>query len=400
MKKILVFSPYYPPHVGGLESHAAEFNEKISREGYQVTVFTPNLPKNNERNEEITLVDDGNAIRIIRYPAFELIPNYPLPRFWKRLFYRQLILLKKENFTVIISRTRFFVSTLMAMVFAKAFGKQWLHIEHGSDFSKMKSKILDFVAWSYDCIFGRLVFIFADSVVCNSQATADFAKMLYGNRKYFVIHRGVNEEMIAGIKAFEKSKMDYEGKIVVSYLGRLMIGKGVSDLLHAVANLDKLPLVCWIIGSGPEKENLERLTRELNISDKVVFWGNNLFRDAIALLKSSDIFVNPSYTEGMPTAVIEAALCSMPIIATDVGGTKEILSNKKEIIFIAPHEIEKISRAIKELTMNISLRKEMGDNAYKVVSGKFSWKKSIAQYKDILGKMDNGGVEKNTSTNF
>ena len=378
MKKILVFSPYYPPHVGGLESHAFDFNEKISREGYEVTVFTPDLPEKSGECEKV------NTVKVIRYPAFELIPNYPLPKFWKLKFYYQIVSLKKENFAVVISRTRFFVSTIMAMVFAKVRGIHWLHIEHGSDFSKMSSKTLSFLAWSYDCTLGRLVFFLADSVVCNSQATADFARTLYKNKKYLTIRRGINEEAIAVIKTFDKSKMGLNNKIVVSYLGRLMSGKGVSDLLHAIATLREISIICWIIGGGPEEENLKSLAKELKIEDKVVFWGNKHFQEAIGLLKASDIFVNPSYTEGMPTAVIEAALCHVPIVATDVGGTREILSGEKEIVFVQPHSVEEISNGIKKLALDVNFRKEMSDNAYAIVSGKFTWEKSIALYKGIF----------------
>jgi len=401
MKKLLVFSPYYLPHVGGLESHAAEFNEEISKEGYRVTVFTSNLPKNSKENEEIMLVDNGNAIQIIRYPAFELIPNYPLPKFWKRIFWRQIRALISGNFTVVVSRTRFFISTLMALVYAKTLNKQWLHIEHGSDFPKMKNKITGLISWIYDCTFGRLIFALADCVVCNSQASANFAQVLHGDRKYFVIRRGINEEKIAGIKAFNKSEVDYKDKLVVVYLGRLMGGKGVADLLHAVAALKDLPIVCWIIGDGPEKENLELLSRELDVRHKVIFWGEKNFHDAIGLLKASDIFVNPSYTEGMPTAVIEAALCHLAIIATNVGGTREIIDGENEIFLVSPHEIKAISKAIKTLAADTFLRKTMGDNAYNVVAGKFSWQKSMTQYKDILGRMESGAVEENSaSINF
>jgi len=387
MKKLLVFSPYYPPHIGGLESHAAEFNKNIIGEGYDVTVFTSNIPES--INDEKLLMEN-KSIRIIRFPAFELIPNYPIPKFWKTVFYQQLFFLAKSDFSVVISRTRFFISTLMAMVFAKVMKKHWLHIEHGSDFPKMRNKIMGFVSWLYDWVIGRLVFAFADVVVCNSKASANFAKKLYGGREYLTVYRGINEEKIANVKALKKEDLGYNGKVIVSYLGRLIGGKGVADLLEAVAELGNLSVVCWIIGDGPERQNLERLVHKLNIAHKIVFWGEKSFSDAIGLLKTSDIFVNPSYTEGMPTAVIEAALCRLAIIATKVGGTKEILNEENEVIFFFPHEIQAISRAIKKLTESVSMRGGMGDNAYKAVIGKFCWGKSMKQYKNILEKMELG----------
>lgn len=385
MKKLLIFSPYYPPHVGGLESHAAEFNANITGEGYDVTVFTSNLPKS--KSEE-KIVFGNKSVRIIRYPAFELIPNYPVPKFWTIGFYRQLRLITGGDFSVVISRTRFFVSTLMAMIYAKILKKNWLHIEHGSDFSKMNNRIISAVSWLYDWSFGRLAFVFADVVVCNSKASANFAKKLYGRREYIIIFRGVDEEKIVNIQAQKKENLGCGGMTVVSYLGRLIGGKGVADLLAAAAELNYSSVIYWIIGDGPERKKLEQMADKLGIAHRVIFWGEKSFSDAISLLKTSDIFVNPSYTEGMPTAVIEAALCRLAIVATRVGGTEEIVDGNDKIFFFSPYDIRAISRAIKTLSEDATLRESMGEKAFRAVTQKFYWRTSIKKYKDILEKME------------
>ena len=73
--KILEFCPYYPPHIGGLENHADEFNKYLSQKGMDITVFTPRLPK--DASEFETRYQD---VKIICFPAFEIISNYPLPK--------------------------------------------------------------------------------------------------------------------------------------------------------------------------------------------------------------------------------------------------------------------------------------------------------------------------------
>ena len=73
---VLIFSPYYPPHIGGLESHSEEFNQQLAQRGIDVLVFTPRLPKDAPERET------RRGVRIIRFPAFEIIPNFPLPQFF------------------------------------------------------------------------------------------------------------------------------------------------------------------------------------------------------------------------------------------------------------------------------------------------------------------------------
>jgi glycosyltransferase involved in cell wall biosynthesis len=392
MKKLLVFSPYYPPHVGGLESHSAQFNNEISRVGYAVTVFTPDLPQiPDTQNPEKATVEGGNTILVIRYPAFELIANYPIPKFWQFKFYQQIKQLKGERYDAVISRTRFFFSSLITMIFAKSLGIKWLHIEHGSDFPKLNNNIVNFIAWFCDHTLGWLVFRFADEVVCNSVASAEFASTLHCGRKYNIVFRGVNEAAISEVEKTDQArKYLAPNQVVISYLGRLISGKGVADILDALTCLSDLPLVLWLIGSGPEEVALRQMVTEKHLQEKVIFWGEKKFKEAIGLLKSSDIFINPSYTEGMPTAVIEASLCHLPIIATNVGGTREILKEVDEIVLFAPHDVETIANSIRKLSVDAELRKLMGENAFKAVTGKFDWSESVLKYKNILEAMMDG----------
>src|SRR3989339_457500 len=98
--KILDFSPYYPPRIGGLEKYAEELHEKLSERGCFITVFTPRIPQD-------ALEKEGKlGITIIRYPAFEIIFNYPLPCLWKIRFWQQWKMLSEKKYNLTISTTR------------------------------------------------------------------------------------------------------------------------------------------------------------------------------------------------------------------------------------------------------------------------------------------------------
>jgi glycosyltransferase involved in cell wall biosynthesis len=376
--KILVFSPYYPPHIGGLENHADEFNKYLSQRGVDIVVFTPRLPKN-----AAELETRYNKVRIVRFPAFEIIPNYPLPRFWNLKFWRLFLNLKKEKYNIVISRTRFFSTSLLALIYAKIKKIRWIHIEHGSDFPQFKG-IKSKIAKAYDHTFGKLVLKSAESVVANSQASADFVKKLSGVNPE-VIYRGVEIEKIEAIQASEETRKKYAGKVIIIYLGRLIEGKGVADLIQACSQIDK-NYILLIIGNGQERINLENLAVKLKIKDKVSFLGQKNFNEAISLLKSADILVNPSYTEGLPTSVIEAAICRKAIVATNVGGTSEIICGKNDGFLTEAKDIKILNKKLEILIADADMRNNFACSACNKVINKFNWDTNILKYLEIISK--------------
>ncbi len=375
-KKILVVSPYYPPHVGGLESHADEFNKYLVNDDFEVTVFTPRLPK-----ETLTSEIKYKKVKIYRFPAFELIPNFPVPCFWKNEYGKQSKKISEEKYDWVISRTRFFLTSVLAGIWARKRKIKWLHIEHGSDFVKLNSVWKSFLARMFDYIFGRWILRQADKVVANSKASAEFCKKLYSKRKYQVIYRGVEIDKIIDNKVVREK---YRNKVIILFAGRLIDGKGVSDLIEA---MDLIKINDWIlllVGDGPRKSDLENQVKNINLENQVFFLGQMNHQDLMGILNVSDIVINPSYTEGIPTNIIEAAKCGKAIIATDVGGTREIIDDGISGILIPPKQPKILASKIKFLIENNEIRKQMGNIAKEKVKNSFDWKVSIKKYMEIL----------------
>lgn len=380
--KILIFCPYYPPHIGGLESHADEFNKYLSQKGMDISVFTPRLPHGVPECEN----KYGN-VRIIRFPAFEIVSNYPLPKFWSLRFWKLFSFLFKQKFDIVISRTRFFNTSLLALIYAKIKKIKWIHIEHGSDFVKSGGKFSILVARIYDHTIGKLILRLVDKVIANSNASAEFCKRLFKNINCEVIYRGIETEKIISISGNTELKNKYPDDVIITFLGRLIDGKGVADLLSALSEIKNKNYICFIVGDGPERKNLENLAQKFKIENKIIFFGYKNFDDYIRILKISDIFVNPSYTEGLPTTVAEAALCQNAIIATNVGGTAEIITDQKSGFLIEPKNIAELKNKLEMLISNKELRKQLGENAYNEVRDKFNWDESIEKYIAIFQKI-------------
>lgn len=375
-KKILVFSPYYPPHLGGLENCADELNLYLTKNGFEVTVLTPKLP-NDSLEKEIAHA----KVKIWRYPAWEIISNYPIPCFWNkkcREIYRNVL---SGKYDWVFSHTRFFLTSFWAGLYAKKENIRWLHIEHGSDFVKLNSHFKSFLAKLFDWTLGRWILMSANKVVTVSLASAEFCKQLFSNRKYEVIYRGVELGNFENNLEIERK---YKGKTKILFVGRLIDGKGVSNLIKAVEKLKELDWVLLIVGDGPQSENLKEEVKRFGIGDRVVFLGQIERQKLIGIMNIVDIVVNPSYTEGLPTVIVEAAKCAKAIVATDVGGTREIIENNKSGILIKPKETQMLSEKIELLMKNSDLRKKLGKVAKEETKNKFDWEVSVKDYINIL----------------
>ena len=197
MKKLLIFPGYFPPHVGGLESHVDELSRRLSKEGFKITIFAPNIPKTKEY-EKI-----NENLEVIRYPAFEVINNFPMPKFWEKEFRHHLKSFKKESFDMVMSRTRFFFSSFIACRFARKNRIRFIHVEHGSEYVKLKNPITTFIAWLYDKTIGAYVIKKADTCIAISESSKRFLRRFRKKGEIPIITRGIEFEYLDDIKKDE-----------------------------------------------------------------------------------------------------------------------------------------------------------------------------------------------------
>jgi glycosyltransferase involved in cell wall biosynthesis len=115
------------------------------------------------------------------------------------------------------------------------------------------------------------------------------------------------------IEKAEQNSEDFD----VIYVGRLISHKNVDVLLKAISEVkEEIPdIKCGIIGDGPEKRNLIRLSKKLGLDNNIVFFGFiERDEDVYSYMKASKIFVLPSMREGFPNTILEANSCGLPAI--------------------------------------------------------------------------------------
>jgi glycosyltransferase involved in cell wall biosynthesis len=101
-------------------------------------------------------------------------------------------------------------------------------------------------------------------------------------------------------------------------------------------------------------------------------------------MKIATVIVNPSYTEGLPTALLEAAACNKAIIATNVGGTQEIITNNKSGFLVTPNHPDSLTENLKIILENKKIRQSFEKNVRANVIKKFNWSKNSGEFLKIL----------------
>lgn len=381
--KLLVFSPYYPPHTGGLETHSDEFNKHLSQqEGIDITVFTTQLPLDSPEREI-----KYNHVTIIRFPAFEIISNYPIPKIWLPKFWKLFFSLFKTKYSVILSRTRFFITSPMALVVAKVSRTKWIHIEHGSDFVKLSSSFKSLIAKIYDYSFGRAIFQASDVNISISKAVQVFVQR-FDQRISPIIYRGIDFEMIDSVSPNPEIRKIHQKKIIISTVARLYKWKGVEHTINAIKSLPnkiKTRIIFNIIGDGEDFSRLQKLAK----GEPIQLWGALEGRRTLALIKSSDIYIHSSLPGGgLSTSLLEAMYCGCAVIATPNEGADEVVLDGKNGLIIPKSSPKAIRKAIERLILDEHERENISGKAMPAIRETFGWKRSIAEYLDIFKKIE------------
>jgi len=154
---------------------------------------------------------------------------------------------------------------------------------------------------------------------------------------------------------------------VIGTVGRLADQKGYQYLLDAAPKvLEQMPGIKFlIIGEGPMAAELKDKAHTLGIASSVIFTGAR--NDVVELLKCLDIFASSSLWEGVPTVMLEAMASNVPIIATDIPGTHELIQHGKNGWLVPPYDSEALAEALLEFIKSPSRRKEMAQNGKETV---------------------------------
>ncbi|MDZ8240397.1 MAG: glycosyltransferase family 4 protein [Nostoc sp. ChiQUE01a] len=167
----------------------------------------------------------------------------------------------------------------------------------------------------------------------------------------------------------ELPQRSVSGKVNLLFLGRIGQRKGAFDLIKAISFLpiQHRTKASLIMAGDGDVEQARNLVTTLNLEDyiKLPGWIGSNERDI--LLAQADVFLLPSYNEGLPLAMLEAMAWELPVIVTPVGGIPEIVTHLENGLIVNPGNPEQLSNSLKSLIENENLRLSLGVKARKSV---------------------------------
>jgi glycosyltransferase involved in cell wall biosynthesis len=221
--------------------------------------------------------------------------------------------------------------------------------------------------------FGKLVERIVSKLTRNNVAVSRWTKRKMeaigiNSNHIHVILNGVDLEQINSIKPSDK-------RSDIIFAGRLIREKNMDLLLKAIALVKSSnpSVYCIIMGDGPEKENLLKLTEELGLTDNVLFTGFVEYEELIANIKASKVLALPSKREGFGMVVIEGFACGKPVITVNSrdNAAQEIVKDSVNG-FVVDAEEEELASSIQTLLVDENLYCELAKNAI-IEAQKYDW---------------------------
>lgn len=234
-------------------------------------------------------------------------------------------------------------------------------------------------------------------VVLNEEGQRDLVEFGLGDRPVCLIPNGVDTDLFHPLSkpySVEKRQalsLPTKGRIV-GFVGRLHQSKGLDILLNAwrQASGDLAETVYLVIvGEGNLRPQLE--AQISNLAQHVIFLGR---RENVAeYLQAVDVFVLPSLAEGLSNALLEAMSCGLPVVATAIGGSPEVIENNINGLLVPPDDVDALSNAILHLLHHPEQAQRFGQAARQTILARYSIETAVDQYVRLYASLTNSEDE-------
>ncbi|MDA3005347.1 MAG: glycosyltransferase family 4 protein [Actinomycetota bacterium] len=235
-----------------------------------------------------------------------------------------------------------------------------------------------------------------DAVVTVSRAIGDAADAIARPRRPItVVPNGADAAVFMPrdpAEARRRLGIPAEGP-VISYVGKLVPRKGVDTLIEAMgilaARAAGAPRLV-MAGIGGMREPLEQRAAQLDVADRITWLGKVPHDDVGWVMSAGDVFVLPSLSEGLPTVVCEAMACGLPVVATAVDGTPEIVDDPATGLLVQPHDAGGLAAALARMLDDPDMARAMGAEALRRSEAEYTWAANARRMEQVYAQVTQG----------
>ena len=238
----------------------------------------------------------------------------------------------------------------------------------------------------------KMIWKKADALVANSIGLKKLAEDFYDKKEILVIPNG------ADLNAFEEKDNDYKSiayteachdeNINLLFVSRLIERKGLQDIIPQLSEIQQQSqnigknIKFQIVGDGPYRETLEKLTEVHKLQDVVAFYGQKNKKELPEFYRNADIFVFPSRKEGMPNVVLEAMSYGLPILMTPCQGSDELVDGNGKVA-----KVYEFGKILVDMLSKPDELKTMGERSKYLIKEVLSWEKTAEAYMALFDKI-------------
>lgn len=372
--KLLLINNEFPPIGGGGSTVTKYAIRDLIRAGHEVTLITSQF-KGLKSRENV----DGAAV--IRIPAVRRYKDYAA--MWElvtfgvsALFYtlwytkRNKVDLIQAYFAVPAGWVAWIVKMVRGIPYGVYFGGSDIP---GANPSRYK-RVYPLITPLLKAIWRGASF----RTVC-SHELKNLARVADPESEFIYVPNGVDT---ARFKPVERSQ---NPRVKLLFIGRLIPRKGFQRVIQAlpkVRALAKRLFEIEVVGTGAAREELDGLAEELKVSDLIRYAGTIPYDQLEKAYQSADVFVLTSLSEGMPSVILEAMGCGLPVVASNVGGNNEIVKEGENGYLIEGEDIETLAQKLAALINDEDLRTRLGQRSREMAL-QYDWKEIMGKYNEL-----------------
>jgi len=373
--RILILNSEYPPIGGGAGNASANLARCLADMGHEVSVVTSRFGDMPHREQKGTLT-------VIRIPALRRRQD-------RSGALEQIIFILSASFST-ISLVRQFKPNATLAFFGVPSGAVALFLKviqkipyvvslRGGDVPGFRP--YDF--GTYHKLIApllRIIWKNASAIVANSNGLRDLVLKFDSRFEIPIIPNGVDLELY-------KTDVHEDVSPHLFSVGRIVHQKGLDLAMRALSGLKDMDWEWRIAGDGPQMEFLKLLAQELGIHDRVHFLGWQSREQLIEQYRWSNLFLFPSRHEGMPNAVLEAMASGLPVVASRIAGSEELVVDGETGLLFPSEDVDILRSALRKLLTDASARKKMGIASRRRVEEHYSWENTAIQYALLLERV-------------